>query len=339
MSESYLISPKNGESVDLHTEIQNAFFAEDRSAWDTETANAHLSSRDCFPEPVVFSWESEEKEDLFELSENEDFSEPIVRRTDEKTLSLTNLKTGTRYFWRVNGGEPFSFTTKTGIRFLFVEGQTNFRDIGGYLTESGKRVRQGMLIRGTGLDRYHPEDHHEEYFPTERGIATLVKELGIKTDLDLRSVPEMPAGEAGYLAEYGIRHDIFPTFGYYGDGNPDPYGHDCALYHDIYEQVLCDPAKYPIYFHCQAGADRTGCLSFYLLAFLGVNENDLLDDYEATILSGMALFRNSERFSKFLAKFHSLPGETTAEKGYYYLHHDCGIPEETLEKVKSILLY
>src|SRR5690348_15840164 len=63
-------------------------------------------------------------------------------------------------------------------RILDVEGVINFRDMGGYHTANGKRVRTGLLYRSGALDGI-----------TEKGVAKL-QELGIELICDLRSDEE-----------------------------------------------------------------------------------------------------------------------------------------------------
>ena len=49
--------------------------------------------------------------------------------------------------------------------------------------------------------------------------------------------------------------------------------------------LLADPARYPVYVHCTGGADRTGTIAFLLGALLGVEESELIKDYEFTSFS------------------------------------------------------
>ena len=46
--------------------------------------------------------------------------------------------------------------------------------------------------------------------------------------------------------------------------------------------VAHSPAQLPTVFHCTAGKDRTGLSAAILLCLLGVDEEDVLDDYELT---------------------------------------------------------
>ena len=50
-------------------------------------------------------------------------------------------------------------------------------------------------------------------------------------------------------------------------------------------ELLADESNYPIYYHCNAGADRTGTLTFLINGLLGVSYEDLTRDFEVTSFS------------------------------------------------------
>lgn len=87
-----------------------------------------------------------------------DLSEPTVYTTSETKLSVYHLEVGTTYYWQVadgqNTSQTYTFTTEGGYaRFVEVEGVSNFRDVGGYSTTDGKRVKQGMMRPSRSLPR------------------------------------------------------------------------------------------------------------------------------------------------------------------------------------------
>ena len=83
-----------------------------------------------------------------------------------------------------------------------VEGCNNFRDLGGYPTRDGRRLRTGLLFRADGL-------HHL----TPRGVATLRDELGVRDVVDLRSSGEIAMDGRGALErEARVRFHHLPLF-------------------------------------------------------------------------------------------------------------------------------
>lgn len=47
-------------------------------------------------------------------------------------------------------------------------------------------------------------------------------------------------------------------------------------------EVLADPTRGAVVFHCAAGKDRTGVVAAMLLAVLGVSDDDIVADYALT---------------------------------------------------------
>ena len=194
-----LISPADGASVEILTEVQRKFLTEREHTYDGGKIDwAHLSrvsdQDDTQPPRQSFFWETEEEESVLELSDDPDFKVVRTFRTAQKNAELHNFKAGQKYYWRVNGCEPFCFTTEADTpRWIDAEGLTNVRDAGGWRTKSGRRIRQGMLYRGSEMDIHHTI--------TDQGVETMRSLLGIRTDLDLR-------GEASGYVQSPLGPDI-----------------------------------------------------------------------------------------------------------------------------------
>ena len=99
-------------------------------------------------------------EEKLEVSTKEDFSSIEQTLNFSSRLSyvdIYNLQTGTTYYYRVvislDNGEKHvktsSFQTQESVRFISLDGACNVRDIGGWSTESGKTIKQGLLYRGS----------------------------------------------------------------------------------------------------------------------------------------------------------------------------------------------
>ena len=67
-------------------------------------------------------------------------------------------------------------------RHITLENALNFRDVGGYRTADGRRVRWRRMFRAGGLSNLSPAD------------LAVLRELGIATVLDLRSTAEWESG-------------------------------------------------------------------------------------------------------------------------------------------------
>ena len=169
-------------------------------------------------------------------------------------------------------------TSSAAPRWIALEGRVgNVRDLGGWRTLDGRRVRQGLAYRGQGLnDNSVSGEAPGENRLTVEDRRYLVERLGIRTDLDLRGPDELaglsasPIGPSVRLVHNPSEsyRDIFTEKG------------RAAMARNF--RLFSDQTNYPIYFHCIGGADRTGALAYVLNAILGVSQHDLEVDWEST---------------------------------------------------------
>lgn len=107
--------------------------------------------------------------------------------TQKRTsLYVYNLKSATTYYWTVSAGDVVSdmgifSTADCQPRNIYCDGVTNMRDLGGWKTEDGRRVKQGLLYRSGQWEK-----PGASLVITDKGVATL-QELGIVTEIDLRN--------------------------------------------------------------------------------------------------------------------------------------------------------
>lgn len=196
----------------------------------------------------------------------------------------------------------------TAERTLPVEGMNNFRDMGGYETQSGETVKWGKLYRS---------DHI--YNATENGIAYL-QTLNIHTILDYRSNVETKKYPNKRIGDQVKTYQIDPSAhaaelaAQFQSSKEDE---DANLINEIIEQkekgtlvdhsnvvltqyrtfvnkkeskeafskmlhVVADPNAPAVVQHCRGGKDRTGFGSMLVLGTLGVKKEDLVEDYLLT---------------------------------------------------------
>jgi protein-tyrosine phosphatase len=172
-------------------------------------------------------------------------------------------------------------------RRITLEGPINFRDLGGYETTDGRRVRWNRLYRSDSLHTVTPED------------IPLLRDLGIRTAIDFRSSDEIGRLGIGPLGEVSVAHVHCPTFDRARNESDDdtvrlPFEATTAA--DFYEQMLAhgsgayvaamssivDADALPAVFYCLAGKDRTGCFAAVVLGLLGVDDETIVADYALT---------------------------------------------------------
>jgi protein-tyrosine phosphatase len=174
-------------------------------------------------------------------------------------------------------------------RALPLEGAFNLRDLGGYATENGGRVKKGVLYRSGTMAWLTPED--------ERHLA----DLGIATVCDLRRPGERAAEPTRWCEPAGVHYwsrDYAETSGVLGDvlrnTEATPAAMHAALV-SVYRAIPVDHAPsyrvmfarlldghVPLLFNCAAGKDRTGVAAALILHALGVPRDTIYEDYLLT---------------------------------------------------------
>ncbi len=179
-------------------------------------------------------------------------------------------------------------------RALALDGCVNFRDLGGYRTRDGRRVRWRHLFRADGLNRLSGTDRD-----------TLV-ELGVATVIDLRTVLEATERGRFPVDLVPVRYLDLPLTDVLPSPEELPSWREASYVSSRYVQMVTagGPAlsealdalgtegSLPAVFHCSAGKDRTGVLAALVLAFLGVPDETIVEDY---VLSAAAMERLLDR--------------------------------------------
>ena len=166
-------------------------------------------------------------------------------------------------------------TNPTGAyeRRIEFEGVRNFRDLGGYETDDGGRLRWRTVYRSSTLCEATPAD-----------VQRLL-DLDLALVLDLRSDDELERNGISALHEHGVEHRHVPYAmrdrsgtGLYLRGIEECMPAVGAVFAAIAE-LEEGPA---IVFNCEGGKDRTGVTAALLLRVLGVPDETIVADYVLT---------------------------------------------------------
>lgn len=342
-----------GDQVPIHTDKQAQFLD---GSYEKVADYASVSAELSRPLPVTLSWSVKSTDTSLgalptsytvTVSEYADLSSPWVYTASGTSLSVYNLKIGTTYYWAVSceyGGTECrssvaSFTTDgTAPRNLYVDGITNVRDMGGWPTVDGGYVRQGLLIRCGRLSA----NNTGTPTITEKGKQTMVEELGVRCEIELRKTTPNYQG----IMEYGGRTDsplgadnasyVICPLSYDGNYLTNSVNQDSIR---TVFATLADESNYPIIFHCSIGTDRAGMIAYLVNGLLGVSETDLLRDY---IFSNFGSINGSIRQATSMSTNYPLTiksyeGASLSEKIYNYLSKEVGIPTGQLDSIIRIL--
>jgi protein-tyrosine phosphatase len=172
-------------------------------------------------------------------------------------------------------------------RHIPLEGQPNFRDLGGYAAGDGRRIKWGVVYRSGELSQLSDNDMGK------------LGDLGIRSVVDLRSPEEVSARGEGRLppgarvlpmpiASSDMFAKLIPMFlkGDFSKVPPDLLDKiNRILVRQFTEQyagllrALSDPANRPLVFHCTQGKDRAGFGAAMVLSALGVPWETVIEDY------------------------------------------------------------
>ena len=337
-----LTVPLDNTIVQRHSKLSRLFLnksSDERNALMCD--QKYRKPLECRYYPIKFAWNSDSKETFtLQISENPDFKNPIEIKTKKKYYRLQNLKMAQKYYWRVLGKNDVSktqtFTTEDlAPRVLKIDGIGNVRDLGGRIGMNGKRIKQNMIIRSVAFNRPSEDGTtigKETIKPD--GKKFLLNSIGIKTDLDLRSKKEVGAMKESPLGK-NVKWLHIPALCYAQTFTENGKKNYARLF-----RIFCDRKNYPISIHCQAGADRTGTLSYILNAVLGVSDDELEKDWQFTIFAtnNMAFAPQKRYFPivENIKKF-GTEKESTATKTERFLK-SAGITDAEILAFRKIML-
>lgn len=168
------------------------------------------------------------------------------------------------------------------------DGDTNFRDLGGYIGHNKRPIVYRKLFRSGDLSRHTPADHER------------LLNLGIQHVIDLRT--DVERTQKPNILPPGLTHHHHPLLANLGAASLD----------DLFAQILqgnilaedymlqiyrtVDPFKISQWtqifqilakgeatlWHCTAGKDRTGMTAALVLTALGVDNETIMADYLLT---------------------------------------------------------
>lgn len=242
----------------------------------------------------------------------------------------------------------------------------NARQLGGYLTVSGKKIRKNLLVRSARLSDMSHED------------SKRLQALGIDTVIDLRTPQEiaespdqntdlfrcfscpLPTVELDdyqkkVAEKYSVTADSKEQTFYLSEylsflSMEDMYyktlteSSAVKSLQSVFE-ILCSPDTHGVLFHCTSGKDRTGIVAALILIVLGVSLPDIRADYYA---SGIVNFAATEAYAQKLRKerysagvidqvrYYNGIGKNIGEGAYSRLLEDCGSEEAYLSSVLQL---
>ena len=207
-------------------------------------------------------------------------------------------------------------------RHYAFEGCFNFRDIGGYLNQDGKRIKKGLYFRAGRQDRMSNQD------------LSKLSNLKISTQIDLRRPDEVLEQGKGPLEAMGAKYINIAVIPEGGSDQLSRLVGDTGISGKRYLGylefgpttwlrlfgILANEDNLPVVLHCTAGKDRTGVSTAFLLSILGVSRDVIEADYLLTNL-------DTERQADFIERNVGYPEGYDREK----MISIAGVPKDAMK--------
>jgi protein-tyrosine phosphatase len=211
-------------------------------------------------------------------------SSKFVVETDDSLIVIDDLSWNSRHYFYLESAGYSGVATE---RCIAMEGAHNFRDMGGYHTEEGAKVRWGALYRSGKLSELSVRD------------INVMEQLGLSLIYDFRrddererapnrysgantdavSLPITPgSGESFFNSVAAGNANTEQMIQFMVELNVDLALNQTAQFQQMFAGLLADDTD-TVLIHCAAGKDRTGFGSALILAALGVSRSTVLIDY------------------------------------------------------------
>ena len=207
--------------------------------------------------------------------------------------------------------------TEARTRSIALAGESNFRDLGGYATSDGRRLKWGVLFRSGELHALSDEDVRTL---ESLGVRTVVSFLTSK-EVASRGQDRVPQGveELSLPIEGGIAGELASVVleaRQNGDFskvpvelNPELHRMLVELGADSYAALIREiiaEESLPLVFHCSHGVHRTGTAAAIILSLVGVPWETVREDY---------LLSNSTRREDVASRLEELKERAATDQG------------------------
>lgn len=203
----------------------------------------------------------------------------------------------------------------------------NVRDLGGWACDGGT-VKYGLLIRGGRI--------------SSADRAVLVDQLSVQHEIDLRGKEGRDPSDGDVATESPLGSDVWFTIA----DKAASYTLTPVETWQLYLRCVFDAVTHrePVYFHCTAGADRTGTLACVLEGLLGLSQSDIDKDYELTCFysgtgtDALARRRNESDWKGLINAINAVSGDTFRDKCVHFAVGTCGMSMADINAFRAAMI-
>lgn len=344
-----LLNAQDIEVVNIENDAVQAYLADDTYLYDTDYATSVISKyydKTLYgnlldkPRGKRVNWvsttiTSKLSEIRIVVSENADYSDAVTHNTKSlgvRSYTISNMLPDRHYYYKVeevlltgevNEVAHGDFRTEGQLRMINVDGARNVRDLGGWPTQFNVPIRYERLYRSAHLDEV-----------TATGIHDFVENLNIGAELDLRGDSPNVASPLGDNVDFMVI-----SGGMYYSGIKMKEKNAICLNWVI--DRLREGKNVDL--HCLVGGDRAGLLAFLIEGVLGVEEINLIRDYELSTFSDRMRPRSYEKttndtFAQLVPYIYTHGPSYDLAKCFYNYWLDCGVSKENLDYLRYVML-
>lgn len=242
---------------------------------------------------LCISWQAQDpgcEVDIFvgEHPTRMELQRPALTVQGEGPARLNHLDTAKRCYFLLRP-RGFSYGVFTAQRRVPLSGAINFRDLGGYETSDGRRVKWGQIFRSDALSRLTATDQ------------ALFRHLDIRQVFDFRTPAEVESAPDLLPEDHRVSYSHLPVI--HGEFDPavalarirqgdiswltedfmrQGYIKNIEQYPHVWSSVIramANENSAPLVFHCTGGKDRAGACAALTLLALGVPRETVIQDH------------------------------------------------------------
>ena len=288
---------------------------------------------------------------------------PLYRSKGETAVEISGLNADMPHYFEIVPDKGSARVVSE--RRLPLQGAVNFRDLGGYATTRGQRLRWGKVFRSDHLSNLTARDidflqHMKLYCVCDFRTST---EAQRRPD----RFPGDGPGEHLHLPIDNLKSDPTDLFRKLARGDTSwltkefliegyilNIEHFAPVWGEVFKR-LADPGHLPLVFHCTGGKDRAGTCTALILLALGVSEKTVIYDhglsniYIRDVVNGIyakfdAAGIDREKISPYFSAprycIEALLDHLRQKYGspIEYLKSKAGVTKEMLKKIRGQLL-
>jgi protein-tyrosine phosphatase len=246
-----------------------------------------------------------------------------------------------------------SIEERARTRHIALRNSHNIRDVGGYPTKDGGRIRRRAVLRGDSPHRLEADEQE------------LLLEYGLRAVIDLRGEAEVEERPSVFEEPSQIQYWNIPLYDEALRGRMDDLS---PTLHQVYELLLdhaqerfrrvlalsADPENQALLVNCAFGKDRTGLVIALLLGLAGVPDEIIVEDYALTEKFIRPLIHESLEYAaeqgkdleEYEVNLHAIPDAMEHALDHIHARYDgyrgygraIGLSDGEINRIRSALL-